>query len=396
VIAGIRALLGLLTLPLVAFEPIQVCAQDSPSELVAPSLVYLKLEFTPTKGPSSGVPETEQTTGFLVSDDGFILTSYHLLEKVDEKGGADTVRVSASLGDPQAPAVTAAIVNGLKPLDVLLLKIRTTKPLQHLTLGTAEGLRVGDAIYTSGFHDTEPFSEQGTLSNTYGPLGIGYLWTLNMAVAAGQSGSPVYLSDGKVVGILKGENMGAASVGYMVPIDFADSLIAHLRLRELNDEFLALSKEIGWKQGDAMIEPLAPRLSKVEKGMQDVGKNFNWTGEERDGILTIAYHKLIAGSPIIKSVRVTVIPIVTTVSTSEANRSNSLILDTNPRSVQQTSDRDGRVAVDILKAINARLDSTGDNIAIMKVLAVIVATTDDGAQMDPASIWIDTKRYAKQ
>ena len=179
-------------------------AETPPSDLIAPSLVYLKVDFTPTKGPSSGVPETDQATGFLVSEDGFILTSYHLLEKVGEYAG-DNIKVTAAVGDPQALPVTAAIVNGLQPLDVLLLKIRTTRPLPPLTLGRADLVNVGDHIYTSGFHGTDPFNSEGTVSNKFGPLGIGYLWTVNMPVAAGQSGSPVYLLMARQVGIRQSE-----------------------------------------------------------------------------------------------------------------------------------------------------------------------------------------------
>jgi S1-C subfamily serine protease len=216
--------------------------QASPYDLVRDSLVYLKVDFTPTKG-QIGVPMTDQSTGFLVSDDGFILTSYHLLDKVVQFAGTN-IKVSVSLGDPEKPPITAAIVNGLQPLDVLLLKIRATQPLTHVSLGKVDGVNLGDRIYTSGFHGEDPFSSEGTVSNKFGPLGIGYLWTVNMSVAAGQSGSPVYLADGTVVGILKGEDTGAAGVGYMVPIDFADPLITHLRLRDLNKRLDNLSKQI--------------------------------------------------------------------------------------------------------------------------------------------------------
>ena len=61
-------------------------AQNSPQDAVAPSLVYLKVDFTRTKGPNSGNADSDQSTGFLVSEDGFILTSYELLKKVSEFG----------------------------------------------------------------------------------------------------------------------------------------------------------------------------------------------------------------------------------------------------------------------------------------------------------------------
>lgn len=377
-----------------------------PSEIVRPSLVYLKLEFTPTKGPSSGVIESVQSTGFLVSEDGFILTSYHLLEDVSEKGGADTVKVTAWLGDPQSTGtsqVPAAIVNGLQALDVLLLKIRTTQLLPHLALGKAQDLNMGDQIYTSGFNDTQPFNKQGTLDNKFGPPGIGYLWTLNMPVSAGESGSPVYLSDGTVIGILKGEDTSATDVAYMVPIEFADGLIAHLKLAELDRQVKALTTELGWSQND---KPLAPRLLTVEKGMQDVSKNFHWDGDEQGGTLVLTYHKLVAGSPQIKSIFISVFPYIKRKDSTENLKDNLPFIkdpdppDQPPRVITATSDRGGRIVVpDFFSKICYRIKGTGENISISRVDVRIVSLLDDEKQTqlepDGVSIDIDGNKYSK-
>ena len=149
-----------------------VHADPSPHDIVAPSLVYLKVSFTPTRGQFLGVPQTDQSTGFFVSNDGFILTSYHLLEKLTKSAG-ENVTVSASIGDPEAQPVTAAIVNGAQTLDLLLLKIRPT-PLNPrfpgLKLGHAGALNSGDHIYTSGFSDKELVTDGNTVSNrTWSP-----------------------------------------------------------------------------------------------------------------------------------------------------------------------------------------------------------------------------------
>jgi hypothetical protein len=50
-------------------------AQTSPSDLVAPSLVYLKVDFTPTQGPSLGVPQTDDATDNPVSRIAYPLAS---------------------------------------------------------------------------------------------------------------------------------------------------------------------------------------------------------------------------------------------------------------------------------------------------------------------------------
>jgi Trypsin-like peptidase domain len=371
------------TLAVLAMVSWSAEALASPYDLVKDSLVYLKVEFTATK-LQVGVPMTDQSTGFLISSDGFILTSYHLLEKVREYAG-DNVKVTAVVGDGAQP-VTAAIVNGLQPVDLLLIKIRAVHPFQNfLKLGRAAELTLDDTIYTSGFHDTEPFNSQGTVNNKVGPAGLGYLWTVNMSVAAGQSGSPVYLANGTVVGILKGENSGASNVGYMVPIEFADSLIAFLRFRELEERLAAEEKEIGPSTPD---QPLAPRLTKVESSLQDVSSNFEWHAEEKAGQIILTYHKLVSGSPQVKTIKYNVVPLVTENETRLTSRDRPLVKDDGEVSVNKDN-RGGKVIIPkIGELIDLRLQSTpGTTVARLEI--TIASILDDGNVLDPVSIPID-------
>ena len=374
---------------------------SSPHDLIAPSLVYLKIDYTPTKGPKSGVAQTDQSTGFFVSDDGFILTSYHLLENLSETAG-ENVTLTAAIGDPQAQPVTAAIVNGVETLDLLLLKIRPTTQnprFPGLKLGHAGALNSGDHIYTSGFNDKELVTDENTVSNRLGPLGIGYLWTVNISVAPGQSGSPVYQSDGKVIGILKGENKATAK-GYMVPIEFADGLISFLKIKALEDQIVALSDHIGWNEHE---KPLAPRLDRVEQAMQDVSKDFVWTGQEVDGTIVLDYHKLVSGAPQIKDILTSITPLVTKES-GETQKDLILIKDQQPgkepqpRIVKTTpGERGGRAIIpEFGTVMGFRLKGTGEKITISKVEVSIVPTLDDEKQttLDPVSISVDTKRYS--
>jgi hypothetical protein len=369
---GLSRALGRLLAALFVWANAMAAAQGAPQDIVAKSLVYLKIDFTPTKGQNSGVPQTDQATGFLVSEDGFILTSYHLLEKKLEYAG-DNVKVTAAVGDPEAQASTAAIVNGVQPLDVLLLKIRTTQALPYLTLGRAGGLSVGGQVFTSGFHGTEPFNSQGTVSNKFGPLGLGYLWTLNMAVASGQSGSPVYIADGTVVGILKGENKGG-NVGYMVPIEFADALIAHLRLRDLEQH-----------------------VATLEANMKDVSSNFDWHAEEQlEGQITLEYQKLVAGAPHVKNVFLQVVPYVTK-KTTETFKDQPVIYDTDDQARIVTVNPDKRggtiTVADVGAHIDARLASIAEKpVSCARVDVSIVAVLDDGRRLGAKTIAVDIKK----
>ena len=212
-----------------------------------------------------------------------------------------------------------------------------------------------------------------------------------MSVAEGQSGSPVYLSDGTVVGILKSEDNEAAGVGYMVPIEFADALIAHLRLRELDKQLAALGKEIGWKQGDSA---LSPRLTNVEKGIQDVSTNFLWHAQFIDGQVILDYNKLISGAPQIKNVLLKIVPLVTNLDTNEVNRKEPLIIDGNQDSRIVTVNPDGKggrvIVQNIGQLISYRTQSTAHT-SIAKLDISVIATLDDQSQhrLDPVQVPID-------
>ncbi|CDX21351.1 exported hypothetical protein [Mesorhizobium plurifarium] len=358
-------------------------AQRAQESLVAPSLVYIKIHYTPTKGEYVGVPQEDQATGFFVSDDGFILTAYHLLDRMHEIGGEDTTAVSVSIGDPEKQAVTAAIVNGLAPLDLLLLKIRPDEPFTPLKLGTARTMEEGDPLYTSGFLGTQLLTKNGTLANKVGQLGIGYLWALNVQIPAGMSGSPVYLKDGTVVGLLKGQDKDDPSIGYMVPIEYADALIAHLRFRDIEREIALLKEEIGvWKDGDA---PIAPRLAKVETNMRDVGANFDWSAERTpSGALVVTYRKLIADPPQIKSIDYQVIAYLTYQDGTTIRGKHAFLKETAPIHVHDDGQAGDATIENVTIPAAAVCQYDTDAVALPWIVVSIIPKLDNDTVLSPA------------
>ena len=217
--------------------------------------------------------------------------------------GGINMKLNATLGAPGEgnPSVPCAIVNYLRPLDLLLLKIRPDEdePPRPVVLGRAEDIADEDTVFSSGFHGDQPFKLEGTVVNRAGPVGVGYLWTVDMVVAAGQSGSPVYLSDGAVIGILKGSSDTAAGIGYMIPVDLADPLIAHLRIAELDRQVELLEQQAA---------PLAERVRQIEMKMADLSANYSWRSELSSGRLVVTYRKPSGAIPQIKKVVLKITP----------------------------------------------------------------------------------------
>jgi serine protease Do len=176
-----------------------------------------------------GTPLEAEGTGFLVSDDGYILTSYHLLAAMAQaKEGSIVIRISIGEKKPERDRA-AFVVDANRYVDVLMLKTpRRDTPYPYLKLGTSRSLEVAaDDLFTAGFPSSTPFVLLTTkITSQDGPGG--HTWLLSSPVDAGQSGSPVYQANGDVVGIVKGVVGGQTA---FVPIDLAGGLVGQYTYR---------------------------------------------------------------------------------------------------------------------------------------------------------------------
>ena len=161
-------------------------------------------------------------SGFIISEDGYILTNYHVIEY-----GLMGYDVNVMLQD--GTTYTAEIVGYEKENDVAVLKIDATG-LSAATIGDFQALQVGDDVYCVG----NPLGElaysisDGIVSakdrviNTDATTEIN-MFQLTAAVNHGNSGGPVYNARGEVVGIVtaKYSDSDAEGLGFAIPIDDA-------------------------------------------------------------------------------------------------------------------------------------------------------------------------------
>lgn len=206
---------------------------------VAQSLVHLHLEAV----NSVGAPLEGLGTGFIVSGDGQVLTANHLLAGLGPYV-PETLKITARVGQRGEPFdVKAAVINALPTLDLLLLKLSVgPTPYKPVKLGSTRSVDLLTNIGTSGFPLNQPgiWVDTGKVQSQEG-LG-GSLWGTSMSFNAGQSGSPVYLENGTVIGVVKGQLTGS-NINFFVPIDFADPLLIPLRLGELEKRISEIPKE---------------------------------------------------------------------------------------------------------------------------------------------------------
>ena len=169
-------------------------------------------------------------SGFILSEDGYILTNYHVVEE------AYTRRFDIEVMTYDGTKYAAAIV-GVEPgNDLAVLKIEA-EGLTPAEFGDSDALRVGDAIYAVGnpLGELEFSMSTGHVSaldrviNTQESEAIN-MFQIDAAVNEGNSGGPVYDADGRVVGIVtaKYSSSGVEGLGFAVPVNDARPIASDL------------------------------------------------------------------------------------------------------------------------------------------------------------------------
>jgi len=174
------------------------------------------------------VPQQGQGSGFIIDNQGHILTNYHVIDD------AQTVQVTLS-NKKQYKATRI----GVDPIhDIALLQINGAQNLQPATLADSTHLLVGQQVYAIG----NPFGFSGTMTkgmisairSVLLPSGnrIEDAIQTDASVNPGNSGGPLLNSHGDVIGITtmiaSNPNGGAdqsAGIGFAIPISTARAVV---------------------------------------------------------------------------------------------------------------------------------------------------------------------------
>lgn len=198
-------------------------------ERVAPSVVSITTQVL-RRGFFFEVPEEGAGSGFILDQEGHILTNYHVVD------GAQSIDVSIN-----DDFVASATVVGIdRRNDIAVLKIDAPVDiLRPVELGSSENLKVGQRAIAIG----NPFGQFGRT------LTIGVISSLNRtiegsdnrtitgiiqtdaAINRGNSGGPLLDSSGRVIGIntaIFSPTGTSAGVGFAVPVDTVKRLLPDL------------------------------------------------------------------------------------------------------------------------------------------------------------------------
>lgn len=164
-------------------------------------------------------------SGFVISEDGFIVTNNHVIE------GADEIMIEFREGFE----LPAEIIGTDPNTDIAVLKVEADEPLPHVPFGDSTATRVGDWVMAMGNPLGQGFSvsvgvvsAQGrALSGTYDD----YIQT-DAAINRGNSGGPLFNLDGEVIGVntaILSPTGGSIGIGFAMASDVVVNVVEQLR-----------------------------------------------------------------------------------------------------------------------------------------------------------------------
>lgn len=168
-------------------------------------------------------------SGFIVAENGYIITNYHVIEYAYTSGQEVTVILH------DGTRYAASIVGVEAGNDIAVLKIDAAN-LSAAAFGDSDSLSVGETVYAVGnpLGELEFSMSTGHVSALDRAIKTGdsaesiNMFQVDAAVNSGNSGGPVYNTRGQVIGVVtaKYSDTGVEGIGFAIPINDAAS-IAH-------------------------------------------------------------------------------------------------------------------------------------------------------------------------
>lgn len=232
--------------------------------------------FGMPRGPGDAFPRVAAGSGFILSEDGLIVTNNHVID------GASEVTVTLHDGTE----LTATVVGRDPDTDLALLKVETDVTLPYVEFADSDEVRVGDPAVAIG----SPFGLGGTVtagivSANNRVIGAGRyddFLQIDAPINRGNSGGPTFNLEGKVIGVntaIHSPTGGNVGIGFAIPsnlvVDVVDQLREHGQVErgwlgvhiQAMDEDLATSLGLEEAKG-ALVSQVTPDSPAAAAGLQ--------------------------------------------------------------------------------------------------------------------------------
>jgi len=188
-------------------------------------------EFYGMRSQPQGKPGRPQRlglgTGFIIREDGLIVTNNHVIK------GADLIQVQ--LTENTDELFEAKLIGADERSDIALIKIEGKKKFPVAVLGSSKDLQVGEWVAAFG----NPFGHghsmtKGIVSSIgreIGEINRFPLIQTDASINPGNSGGPLVNSKGLVIGINSAIDGRAQGIGFAIPIDEVRNILPQLETR---------------------------------------------------------------------------------------------------------------------------------------------------------------------
>ena len=268
-------------------------------------------EFQDRNGPSDRPRRSSALgSGFVISEDGYIVTNNHVIE------GADEINIEFFNGDE----LTAKLVGTDPNTDIALLKVEADAPLPFVPFGDSDSARVGDWVVAMGNPLGQGFSVSAgivsarnrALSGSYDD----YIQT-DAAINRGNSGGPLFNMDGEVIGVntaILSPNGGSIGIGFSMASNVVTRVVDQLqefgetrrgwlgvRIQDVTED---IAEAIGLENTDGALVTSVPDGPAKDAGMEDGDVILSFAGVEVAD--TRGLVRQVGNSPVGETVRVVV------------------------------------------------------------------------------------------
>lgn len=237
---------------------------------VQPAVVQLNIGAADGEGTGSG---------FIISEDGYIVTNHHVAGPAGEDGSVEVVFADGS-------TATGKLVGSDAGYDLAVVKVERSG-LQTLDLGSSADVRVGDLAVALG----SPLGLQGTVTSgivsalerpvTAGGQGetsfINAIQT-DAAINPGNSGGPLVNGSGEVIGVntaiaslgAVGGAAGSIGLGFAIPIDTAKRIVDEIiNTGSSTTPVIGVQLDMQFEGPGARVAEVTPGSGAAEAGIQD-------------------------------------------------------------------------------------------------------------------------------
>lgn len=261
--------------------------------------------------PRQAQPAQSLGTGFIIREDGLIVTNNHVIDRADE--------IKVTIDEASKESFDAEVIGKDARTDIALIKIKTNKKLPVVKFGSSSDLQVGEWVAAFG----NPYGHGHSVTKGIVSAIGREIDELNMlpfiqtdaSINPGNSGGPLVNTQGLVVGVNTAIDARAQGIGFAIPIDQVKALIPQLEEHgEVKRAFLGVGLQdldpmwadrLGLKEPKgALITQVFPNTPASKAGIQPYDVVVEYNGKKIETSADLS--KLVAQTPIGESVKIKV------------------------------------------------------------------------------------------